>query len=104
MANGADQRAQPSFIGGFFLSLVNPQGYAAMAALFSGFALLSERPASAAALKAAILVLVMILVGLAWLFAGAGLARFYREPRIGRAINATFAVLLVVSVALALLL
>jgi len=30
---------QPSFAGGVFLSLVNPKGYAAMAALFSGFVL-----------------------------------------------------------------
>ena len=48
--DGAAARAQkmlsgrpPSFLGGFGLSLVNPKGYAAMAALFSGFVLLRER-------------------------------------------------------------
>jgi threonine/homoserine/homoserine lactone efflux protein len=41
---------------------------------------------------------------LAWLIAGAALTRFFRDPRTSRAINVTFAVLLIASVALALLL
>ncbi|MBL4691633.1 MAG: LysE family translocator, partial [Rhodospirillales bacterium] len=39
----------------------------------------------------------------AWLLAGAALTRIAREPGINRAINVTFAVLLVASVAFALL-
>ncbi len=42
-------------------------------------------------------------VNLAWLVAGAALTRFFREPRTNRIINVTFAVLLVASVAFALL-
>ncbi len=40
----ASQGQPPSFAGGLALSLINPKGYAAMAALFSGFVLL-RRPA-----------------------------------------------------------
>jgi threonine/homoserine/homoserine lactone efflux protein len=43
-------------------------------------------------------------VNAAWLFAGAALTRFFREPRTSRVINVTFAILLVASVAAAFLL
>ena len=42
-------------------------------------------------------------VNLAWLFAGAALTRFFRDPGTNRAINVAFAVLLVASVVFALL-
>ncbi|HEV3174916.1 MAG TPA: LysE family translocator, partial [Stellaceae bacterium] len=57
-----------------------------------------------AAAKVAVLVAIITAVNLAWLFAGAALTRFFREPRANRAINVTFALLLVASVAAALLL
>ena len=41
---------------------------------------------------------------IAWLSVGAALTRLFRDPRTNRAINVTFAVLLVASVAVALLL
>ena len=104
LAEGAGTGRRPSFAGGVFLSLVNPKGYAAMAALFSGFVLVRERLALDAALKATILLALMIAVDLAWLSAGAALTRLFRDPRANRAINVTFAVLLVASVAVALVL
>jgi threonine/homoserine/homoserine lactone efflux protein len=104
LAEGAGTGRRPSFAGGVFLSLVNPKGYAAMAALFSGFVLVRERLALDAALKATILLAIMIAVDLAWLSAGAALTRLFRDPRANRAINVTFAVLLVASVAVALVL
>ncbi|HZS81258.1 MAG TPA: LysE family translocator [Stellaceae bacterium] len=97
-----EKRRQPSFPGGVFLSLVNPKGYAAMAALFSGFVLVHDRAALDAAAKMAVLVSIITAVNIAWLYAGAGLTRFFREPRTSRAINLAFAVLLVASVAVAL--
>jgi threonine/homoserine/homoserine lactone efflux protein len=96
------QRRTPTFAGGLMLSLINPKGYAAMAALFSGFVLVQERLALDVAIKMAVLVLIITAVNVAWLLAGAGLTRFFREPRTNRAINVAFAVLLVASVALAL--
>jgi threonine/homoserine/homoserine lactone efflux protein len=95
---------QPSFAGGVFLSLVNPKGYAAMAALFSGFVLVPDRFALDATAKAIVLAAIITAVNLAWLIAGAALTRFFRDPRTNRAINVTFAVLLIASVALVLLL
>ena len=102
LAERADQHRQPTFAGGVFLSLVNPKGYAAMAALFSGFVLVRDRLALDAAAKTIVLVAIITAVNLAWLFAGAALTRSFRDPRTNRAINVTFAVLLVASVAVAL--
>jgi len=88
----------PSFWGGIFLGVGNPKAYAAMAALSSGF-VLSADGRTDAALKAAILLLVMILVDLAWLLAGSALARAMRNPGWSRAINILFALALLASVA-----
>jgi threonine/homoserine/homoserine lactone efflux protein len=97
-----EARKPPSFAAGVFLSLVNPKGYAAMAALFSTFVLVRERLALDAVVKTAVVAVVILLVNLAWLFAGAALTRAFREPGPNRIINVTFAVLLIASVAVAL--
>lgn len=102
LSERTDRQRQPSFAAGVFLSLVNPKGYAAMAALFSGFVLVRERLELDAAAKVIVLVAIIVAVNTAWLFAGAALTRFLREPRTNRAINVTFAVLLVASVAFTL--
>ena len=102
LAADTAQRRTPTFAGGLLLSLINPKGYAAMAALFSGFVLVQERLALDVAAKMAVLVLIITAVNVAWLLAGAALTRFFRDPRTNRAINVAFAVLLVASVALAL--
>ena len=102
LSDGSGQRRQPSFAAGLFLSLVNPKGYAAMAALFSGFVLIRERLALDAAVKIAVLVAIITAVNVAWLFTGAALTRFFRDPRTNRIINVSFAVLLIASVAAAL--
>ncbi|MBS0527644.1 MAG: LysE family transporter [Proteobacteria bacterium] len=94
-------RQSPSFLGGFGLSLVNPKGYAAMAALFSGFVLLRGRLALDAGMKIALLTAVIVAVNVLWLMSGALLTRFFREPRSNRIINIAFAVLLLASVAIA---
>ena len=96
----AAARAAPSYLGGIFLALVNPKAYAAMAALFSGFVLIPERLLLDATVKLLGLLAMIVCVNLAWLFAGAALTRFLHEPRLSRAINIAFAVLLVVSVLL----
>lgn len=102
LSEKSGERGQPSFGAGLFLSLVNPKGYAAMAALFSGFVLIREQLALDAGAKIAVLVAIITSVNLAWLFTGAALTRFFREPRTNRIINVAFAVLLVASVAAAL--
>jgi threonine/homoserine/homoserine lactone efflux protein len=103
LAESGRQGRRPSFAGGVFLSLVNPKGYAAMAALFSGFVLVRERLALDVGAKVIVLTAIITAVNLAWLIAGAAFTRFFREPRTNRIINVAFAVLLVASVAFALL-
>lgn len=100
-AEGEGRR--PSFAGGVFLSLVNPKGYAAMAALFSSFVLIEDRLQLDVAVKIIVLAFIIAAVNIAWLFMGAVLTRFFKDPRSNRMINVTFAVLLVASVGVALL-
>ena len=102
-APGAARRP-PSFAGGLFLSLVNPKGWAAMAALFSGFVLAPGRPLLDAAAKALLLLAIIAASNLAWLAAGTALAGRWRDPRAGRAVNFAFALLLLAALALALFL
>ena len=103
LSQDAAHGSEPSLAAGVLLSLVNPKGYAAMAALFSGFVLVRGRPDLDAALKLGVLTVIVASVNAAWLFAGAALTRFFRAPRTSRIINVTFAILLVASVGVALL-
>ena len=103
LADDADGRREPSFMAGVLLSLINPKGYAAMAALFSGFALIRAAPALDAAFKLLALLAVIVAVNVAWLVSGAALTRFFRDPRTNRLINVTFAILLIAAVGLALM-
>jgi threonine/homoserine/homoserine lactone efflux protein len=96
LAGEAVQRTAPSFLAGFTLSLINPKGYAAMAALFAGF----EFDFAA---QLAILVTIMSAVNLAWLLIGAAMTRLFGDPKTNRIINAVFAVALIASVVGALL-
>lgn len=102
LAEHAADAAAPSFAAGFALSLVNPKGYAAMAALFSGFALLPGRATLDAGLKIALLVLVIAAVNIAWLLAGSALTRLFRDPASNRIVNLIFAALLLASLAAAI--
>lgn len=102
LSDRTDQQRRPTFAGGVLLSLVNPKGYAAMAALFSGFVLVREHVELDVAAKAIVLVAIIAASSVAWLFAGAALTRFFREPRTNRVINVTFAILLLASVVVAL--
>ena len=94
----------PSFAGGCLLQLSNPKAYAAMAALFSGFVLQANSPILDAAWKILLLLTIIAAVTTAWLHLGALLARIATRPSIQRAINVTFAILLLASVLVALLL
>lgn len=98
----ADAQPPPGFVPGLFLGFGNPKAYAAMAALFSGFVLVRDRPHADVAAKTAVLLVIMVVVDVAWLLAGSALTRVLRDPVWGRAINVAFAVLLVASVGVAL--
>ena len=87
----------PSLWAGISLSLINPKGYAAMAALFSGFVLVKDRATLDVGLKMALATTVMVCVNIAWLLLGAAMTRWFREPRLNRIINVIFAIALVAS-------
>jgi threonine/homoserine/homoserine lactone efflux protein len=103
MASGAGEHA-PGFGPGLFLGLGNPKAYAAMAALYSGFTLLPNDPITDAMTKTGMLLAMILAVDVVWLLVGSALTRASRRPAVHRAINVAFAVLLVASVGLALLL
>jgi threonine/homoserine/homoserine lactone efflux protein len=104
LSDDSGQRRQPSLAAGLFLSLVNPKGYAAMAAMYSGFTLKPDDLWLDAAAKTIVLTTIIVAVNLAWLVAGAALTRLFRDPRTNRIVNVAFAVLLLLSVAFALML
>jgi threonine/homoserine/homoserine lactone efflux protein len=86
------------------MAVVNPKAYGAMGALFSGFPLIPDDPVTGGMLKVAILSGFALAINATWMSVGAGLARAMRNPRTSRALNVTFAVLLVASVVAAVLL
>ncbi len=89
---------QPQWIEGVILSLLNPKAYAAMAALFSGFVLITGDLLLDSIFKTAVLLLVIPLVNICWLFAGSALTPLLIRPKTSRVINVTFALLLILSV------
>jgi threonine/homoserine/homoserine lactone efflux protein len=95
--------AAPTFAGGLLLGVANPKAYVAIAAVFAGARLPLPSPATEALAKTAILAAMIVVIHLAWLAAGAALARLMRDPVAARAVNAVFAASLVAATALALL-
>ncbi|MFC3230578.1 LysE family translocator [Marinibaculum pumilum] len=104
LAADAGAGRPPSLAAGLALSLINPKGYAAMAALFSGFVLLPGQPLADLMAKIALLTVLICLVNTAWLLAGGALTGIFRQPAANRAVNLAFALLLLLSVLAALLL
>jgi threonine/homoserine/homoserine lactone efflux protein len=103
LSQGADQGEAPSLAGGLLLAVGNPKAFAAIGAVYAGVAVVPALPLWDAVVKVAALSAVIVVVNTSWLAAGAALSRFLRHPRIGRGVNVIFALLLVVSVALAFL-
>lgn len=102
--HGQSRARPPSIIGGLAMALLNPKAYAAMGALFSGFVLIRGRPELDAVVKTLVLVAMITPINLAWLSAGSALTRRFHDPASNRTINIGFAILLLISVGLALLL
>jgi len=101
LAAEAADRPAPSLAGGLLLAISNPKAFAAIGAVYASVVILPDQPTGDAAVKCAVLFAVIAIVNSVWLVLGAVLARLLRQPRTGRVINLLFAVLLVLSVALA---
>ena len=93
----------PSMIGGLLLAIANPKAFAAIGAVYASVVIMPEQPTLDAFAKLAALFAVIIMVNTSWLVLGAYLAGALRHPRTGRAINLLFAILLVLSVVMAVL-
>ena len=95
----------PSLTGGLLLAAANPKAYVAIAAVFAGSRLGggSLSPAAEALTKTALLALMVVVIHLGWLLAGASLSRVLRDPWASRVVNVALAVVLVVTSVLAVL-
>ena len=93
----------PAFPGGFFLALANPKAFAAIGAVYAGHTVVAGDLATDAVVKVAALCLVIVLVNSTWLVFGSMIAALLHDPRKARLTNIAFALLLVASVALALI-
>jgi threonine/homoserine/homoserine lactone efflux protein len=92
----------PSLIAGYLLAIANPKAFAALGALFAGHVLVPDDPVGDAILKMAGLSMMIVVANGSWLIFGAALSGLLRHPVAGRIANVTFAILLIVSVGLAL--
>ena len=93
----------PSFPGGFLLAIANPKAFAAIGAVYSSHRLYEDHIALDAGAKVLALLAVIISANLVWLMFGSAFAVYLRNPRTGRIANVTFAILLLLSVALVVL-
>lgn len=93
----------PGVLPGVLLSLTNPKAYVSVAAVVSRYTLLPGRPVADELMKGGLFLALVVIVNIAWLAAGSLLARAVTNPRVGRWVNLTFAAVLVVSVAAAVL-
>ena len=93
----------PSFSGGFVLAIANPKAFAAIGAVYSGNSLFQNALMIDAIAKIAALSLVIVAVNVSWLVFGSILSSVLRDPKTGRIANIIFAIMLVASVAIAML-
>jgi threonine/homoserine/homoserine lactone efflux protein len=102
LADRAATAAAPSLGGGALLGVANPKAWVAIAAVFAGARLADSATADAVA-KVAVLSVMIVLITVAWLLAGASFASMLRDPRRARLVNAVLAAALVGATALAVL-
>jgi len=102
LAERRDDVAAPAFAGGFLLAIANPKAYLAIAAVFTGTRVFVADHALDAAVKTALLTLMIVIIHLCWLLVGASLSRVLRDPTASRIVNVSLAASLVAVTALGL--
>jgi threonine/homoserine/homoserine lactone efflux protein len=96
--------AAPAFAGGFLLAVANPKAYLlAVGAVFAGTGITGESGALDAVVKIALLGVMIVIIHMCWLLAGASLSRVLQDATSARIVNVALAVGLVVTTAIALL-
>jgi threonine/homoserine/homoserine lactone efflux protein len=89
----------PRLAGGALLGVANPKAWVAIAAVFAGSRLAADAVLDGAA-KVGVLSLMIVLINVTWLGAGASLAPRLRDPARARVVNGSLAALLVAAAAL----
>ena len=90
----------PSLAGGALFGIANPKAWIAIAAVFASARLATSATADAA-VKVALLTVMIIVINVTWLVAGATLAPLLRHPIRARVLNVMLAAALVGATALA---
>lgn len=93
----------PAFPGAYLLAVANPKAFAALGAVFSGNSVVAGDAVLDAVVKVAALAPLIVLVNGIWLIFGTLISSVLHDPKTARIVNVFFAMLLVASVALALL-
>lgn len=88
----------PSMLAGLGAAMANPKAFAALGAVYTGHGMFGDDVVFDAALKIAILSAVVVFFGTAWLAFGAVFSNLLSHPNLGRLVNLSFALLLVISV------
>lgn len=96
LASQSRQIASPAFAGGFWLAVANPKAYLANAAVFAGSTIFVEDHALDAVVKTALLGVMIAIIHVCWLSAGAALPRVLHDPASSRIVNVSLAAGLVV--------
>ena len=102
LAEQRETSEAPSLGGATLLAVANPKAWVAIAAVFASARLADTATVDAAA-KSVVLGLMIVVIMVAWLLAGASLASVLRDPRRARIVNIALAAALVVTTALAVL-
>ncbi|SDR33015.1 Threonine/homoserine/homoserine lactone efflux protein [Rhizobiales bacterium GAS113] len=89
------QMAAPAFVSGFLLAIANPKAYLAIAAVFAGTTVIVEDHGLDAVVKTAVLSMMIVIIHMCWLLAGASLSRILHDPVSSRLVNVSLAMLLV---------
>lgn len=97
LATAGNRADAPAFAGGFLLAIANPKAYVAIAAVFAASRLGLASAVSETLVKTLVLAVMIVLIHVAWLAAGASFARPLSRPLASRIVNVAFAVILVAS-------
>ena len=82
------------------MAVANPKAYVAFLALFSGYPILPDQQLIGIAVKIVFLGGFALVVNLCWMTLGRTLAGLMRSPKASKALNMTFAILLMLSVSI----
>jgi threonine/homoserine/homoserine lactone efflux protein len=95
------EASRPTWPAGFLLAFANPKAYVAIAAVFAGASSNQGGAEFGLWTKLTVLAVMIVVIHVVWLLAGAVFARFLRRPVTSRIINLVFAATLVLTTVLA---